>query len=259
MIDKAYYGDCLMEMNKIADKSVDLIFSDLPYGTTHCKWDSPIDLPSLWLHYERVIKDNGVICLFAQTPFDKVLGASNLPLLRYEWIWHKTQPTGHLNAKKMPMKAHENILVFYKHLPTYNYIKTKGHKRKVTMVRHKRNTKQGEIYGEYGNYTDYDSTERYPISVLQFPSDKRRLNLHPTQKPEKLCEYIIKTYSNEGDVVLDNCAGVFTTAVACDNTNRNWICIENDLHYFQVGLNRVEENRKLIGLEPFTKELKLIA
>jgi site-specific DNA-methyltransferase (adenine-specific) len=256
MINKAYFGDCLIEMNKIPDKSVDLIFADLPYGTTHCKWDSIIDLEKLWKQYKRVIKDDGAICLFAQTPFDKVLGASNLEMLRYEWIWQKTRPTGHLNAKKAPMKAHENILVFYKHLPTYNYIKTHGHKRKVSTAHHKRNTPQGEIYGEYGNYTTYDSTERYPISVLQFPSDRQKLNLHSTQKPVKLCEYIIKTYTNEGEVVLDNCAGSFTIAVACDNLKRGWICMENDPHSFEVGLNRVEENRKLIGLEPFTKELK---
>ena len=115
------YGDCLELMPKyVKDKSIDLILCDLPYGTTKCKWDSVIDLPKLWKEYERIIKDNGVILLFAQTPFDKVLGASNLNLLRYEWIWEKTQATGHLNAKKMPMKAHENILVFYKKLPTYN-------------------------------------------------------------------------------------------------------------------------------------------
>ena len=120
-------GDCLELMKDIPDKSVDMIFTDLPYGTTHCKWDSIIPLDELWTHYKRIIKDNGAILLFAQTPFGKVLGSSNLQMLKYEWIWEKTQATGHLNAKKMPMKAHENILVFYKKLPTYNPQMTEGH------------------------------------------------------------------------------------------------------------------------------------
>lgn len=132
-INKIYNEDCLESMKKIDDKSIDFIFTDLPYGTTHCKWDSIIDLDLLWEQYKRIIKDNGCIALFAQTPFDKVLGASNLNMLRYEWIWEKTQATGHLNAKKMPMKAHENILIFYKKLPIYNPQKTTGHKDELTQ------------------------------------------------------------------------------------------------------------------------------
>ncbi|MFW6226164.1 MAG: DNA-methyltransferase [bacterium] len=229
-------------MYDISDKSIDMIFADLPYGTTHCKWDSPIDLNKLWLHYERIIKDNGAILLFAQTPFDKVLGCSNLKLLKYEWIWEKTQATGHLNAKKMPMRAHENILVFYKKLPTYNPIKTNGHKRKISTVHHKRNTKVGEIYNKYEKSSDYDSTERYPRTIQVFASDKQKLNLHSTQKPLALCEYMIKTYSNEGDLILDNVAGSGTTLVAAKNLNRNFIGIENDIENYNKIINRLKGN-----------------
>lgn len=141
-----YNGDCLELMKLIPDKAIDLICTDLPFGTTKCLWDSVIDLDLLWIQYKRIIKDNGAIVLFAQTPFDKVLGCSNLEMLRYEWIWEKTQATGHLNAKRMPMKAHENILVFYKHLPTFNPQMTTGHERKVSTAYQKRNTTTGLIY-----------------------------------------------------------------------------------------------------------------
>lgn len=241
-LNKVYLGDCLEIMNIIPDKSIDMIFADLPYGTTRCKWDSPIDLNKLWNHYERIIKDNGVILLFAQTPFDKVLGCSNLKLLRYEWIWEKKQPTGHLNAKKMPMRAHENILVFYKNLPTYNPIKTYGHKRKVSTAHHKRNTSTGEIYSKCDNFSDYDSTERYPRSIQVFASDKQKLNLHSTQKPLALCEYMIKTYTNEGDTILDNVAGSGTTLVAAKNLNRNYIGIENVQEHYDIIIERLKGN-----------------
>lgn len=197
-LNKIYHGDCLDLMNRIPDKSIDMIFADLPFGTTKCHWDSIIDLPKLWEHYERIIKDNGCILLFAQTPFDKVLGCSNLKLLRGEWIWEKTQATGHLNAKKMPMKAHENLLIFYKKLPVYNPQMTDGHKRKVSTAHHKRNTSTGLIYGKCDDFKDYDSTKRYPRSVQVFASDKQKQNLHSTQKPLDCIKYYIKTYTNEG-------------------------------------------------------------
>jgi site-specific DNA-methyltransferase (adenine-specific) len=163
-------------------------------------------------------------------------------MLRYEWIWEKTQATGHLNAKKMPMKAHENVLVFYNKLPTYNPQKTTGHKRKVSTAHHKRNTKTCEIYQEHDDFIDYDSTERYPRSVLLFASDKQKTCLHPTQKPLSLMEYFIKTYSNEGDIVLDNAAGSGTTGVAADNLNRKYILIESDEKNFEICVNRVTNN-----------------
>jgi site-specific DNA-methyltransferase (adenine-specific) len=249
-INKTYLGDCLELMPKhIKDKSVDMIFCDLPYGTTKCKWDSVIDLPKLWCEYERVIKDNGVILLFAQSPFDKVLGASNLKLLKYEWIWEKTQATGHLNAKKMPMKAHENLLVFYKKLPTYNPQKTTGHKRKVSkgyqrdICIARREEKWGDnyLYGKETTAPDYDSTERYPRSVLTFASDKQKSNLHPTQKPLSLIEYMIRTYTNEGDLILDNTCGSGTTGLGAKNLNRNYIMMEQDPKYFEIAKARVGE------------------
>ena len=237
-------GDCLEVLPNIQDKSIDMIFADLPFGTTHCKWDSIIPLDKLWVQYKRVIKDNGCILLFAQTPFDKILGCSNMEWLRYEWIWEKTQATGHLNSKRMPMKAHENLLVFYKNLPTYNPQKTYGHKRKVSTAYHKRNSSTGEIYGKCDNFSDYDSTERYPRSIQVFSSDKQKMNLHSTQKPISLCEYFIKTYTNEGDIVLDNCVGSGTIAVACINTNRNFIGIELLESYYNIAKNRVENLKR---------------
>lgn len=229
-------GDCLELMSEIPDKFIDLICCDMPYGTTNCRWDCDINLQLLWQHYNRIIKDNGAIVLFAQTPFDKVLGASNLKHLRYEIIWEKSHPTGHLNAKKMPMKAHENILVFYKKLPTYNPQKTSGHVRK-SAVKRGDNT---PIYGDQTfNELSYDSTERYPRSVIQFASDKQTSKLHPTQKPLALLEWLVKTYSNEGDVVLDNCMGSGTAGVASKNLNRRFIGIEMDKHFYHVAGDRI--------------------
>lgn len=225
------HGDCLDKMESIKDKSVDLIFADLPYGTTKCHWDSQISLLELWLHYDRIIKDNGAILLCAQSPFDKILGVSNIELLRYEWIWEKTSATGHLNAKKMPMKAHENVLVFYKKLPTYNPQKTSGHVRKSVF---KRKSLNSDGYNNNTQSTVYDSTDRYPRDVIKFKSDKQTSNLHPTQKPLAMVEYFIKTYSNEGDLVLDNVAGSGTTGVACKNLNRNCILIEKEIKYYEI-------------------------
>lgn len=227
-------------MQIIETGSVDMILCDLPYGTTRNKWDSVIPLPLLWTHYERIIKDDGAIVLTAQTPFDKVLGNSNLKLLRYEWIWEKTSATGHLNAKKMPMKAHENILVFYKNLPTYNPQKTSGHVRKVSTAAHKTNSKLSTNYNPVG-LSSYDSTERYPRSVLTFATDKQKSALHPTQKPVALMEYLIKTYTNEGDLVLDNAAGSGSTLVAAKNLGRQYIGIEKDEEYYKICKERLSE------------------
>ncbi|MED0852474.1 site-specific DNA-methyltransferase [Bacillus altitudinis] len=238
-INRIYQMDCLEGMKLISDKSIDMILCDLPYGTTQNKWDNIIPFDLLWEQYERIIKDNGAILLFAQTPFDKVLGCSNLRLLRYEWVWEKTHPSGYLNAKKMPMKAHENILVFYKKLPTYNPLKTTGHIRKVSKAEHKRNSKMSSNYNSHELRT-YDSDERYPRSVLQFPTDKQKEAFHPTQKPVDLCKYLIKTYSNEGDLVLDNCIGSGTTAIAALQTNRNYIGFEIEREYVDLANKRLK-------------------
>ena len=220
-----------------------LTFPTVSVGTTACKWDTVIPFDALWAHYKRVIKPNGAIVLFAQSPFDKVLGCSNLPMLRYEFIWEKTEATGHLNAKRAPMKAHENILIFYSAQPTYNPQKTSGHKRK-TARNVDRATKQSECYGAQEGITHYDSTERYPRSVLQFSTDKQKSTLHPTQKPVALCEYLIRTYTSENEVILDNCAGSFTTGIACLNTGRAFIGIEKDKCYFDIGVKRINERIK---------------
>ena len=239
-INEIYLGDCLELMPKFVEsKSVDMIFCDLPYGTTQNKWDSVIPLDELWKEYNRVIKDNGAIVLFAQTPFDKVLGASNLKMLKYEWVWEKTQATGHLNAKKMPMKAHENILVFYKKLPTYNPQKTTGHKPMNSGVR--RSSLKNENYNEI-NKVDLPfggDTDRYPRTVLEFKSDKQKSYLHPTQKPLSLIEYMIKTYTNEGDLILDNTCGSGTTGLGAKNLGRNFIMIEQDPEYYETACKRV--------------------
>lgn len=244
-------GNCLELMKEIPSKSIDLILCDLPYGTTKNKWDSVIDLELLWKQYNRIIKDNGVILLFAQTPFDKVLGVSNLKDLRYEIIWQKTAPTGFLNAKKMLMKAHENILVFYKKLPTYNPQMTKGHPRKVSSKSSRkksveRHQEKSEVlasnYNSYGeSQVGYDSTERYPISVQVFAKDQQKENYHPTQKPVALLEWLLRTYTNEGDLVLDNCMGSGSTGVACVNTNRNFIGMELTEQYFEIAKERIEK------------------
>ncbi len=234
------HGDCLDLLPTLADGSVDLVLADMPYGTTRCAWDSQIDLQRLWPELKRVCR--GAIVLFAQTPFDKVLGASNLPMLRYEWIWEKTHATGHLNAKRAPMKAHENVLVFAARQSTYNPQKTTGHVRKAAV-------KRGDETTVYGAQTfepiAYDSTERYPRSVQVFASDKQRSKLHRTQKPESLCEYLIRTHSNPGDVVLDFCMGSGTTGAAAQNTGRNFIGMEKDAGIFAVAQRRLAQTERL--------------
>ncbi len=237
-----FLGDCLELMPYLPDHSVDMILCDLPYGTTQNKWDSVIPFEPLWEQYERIIKDNGAIVLFGQDKFSAKLMLSNGKLHRYNLIWEKTSPTGHLNAKKMFLRSHEDILVFYKKLPTYNPQKTTGHPRKVSSVNHKRNSKVTTNYGEHG-LTGYDSTDRYPKSILKFATDKQKSSLHPTQKPVLLMEYLIKTYTNEGDVVLDNCMGSCTTGAACKNTNRSFIGMEQDEKYFQICQERINSHQ----------------
>lgn len=240
--NKIYNQNCLDGMKEINDKSIDMILCDLPYGTTQNKWDSVIPLDELWQHYERIIKDNGCIALFSQTPFDKVLGCSNLKLLKYEWIWKKNKATGFLNSKKMPLKEHENILVFYKKLPTYNpqgLIK----KEKPTINKGNRGKKQQGAGGtNYGKATKdaIQEYENYPKDILEFPVVMKPI--HPTEKPVDLCEYLIKTYTDEGELVLDNCMGSGTTAIACLNTNRNYIGFELDKKYFDIANDRINKH-----------------
>ncbi len=231
-----FHGDCLDIMNEIPSNSIDMVLADPPYGTTHCDWDSCLDLEIMWGHLKRVIKPNGAIVLTAQTPFDKVLGASNLKMLRYEWILEKPAATGFFNAKKMPLKAHENILVFYKKLPTYNPQITHGHPRKTSG----RLDIGSEIYGKPVKKTNYDSTSRYPRSIQKFKSDKQKKKLHPTQKPEALMEYLINTYTNSGECVLDFVMGSGTTGVAAKRLNRKFIGIELKKIHFDAATRRIE-------------------
>ena len=235
---KLIHGDCLEEMKKIPDKSVQLILCDLPYGTTKNKWNSIIPMDQLWEQYNRIIKDNGAIALWTQIPFSMTVMASNPDMLRYEWIIEKTSATGFLNANRMPMKAHENVLIFYKRLPKYYPQKTSGHKRKVSKAEHK-HTDSSSNYNEHDK-TTYDSTERYPRDVLTFSWDKQKKALHPTQKSVSACEYFIKTYTDEGDLVLDNCMGSGTTGIACLNTNRSFIGIELNNDYYEIATKRVQ-------------------
>lgn len=237
---KLLQGDCLELMKNIPDKSIDMILCDLPYGTTRNKWDSVIDLNKLWELYNRIIKDNGAIILFAQTPFDKVLGNSNLDMLKYEWIWEKDNATGFLNAKKMPLKIHENILVFYKKLPLYNPQMRTGFK--PYKCKQGSGSDSWNYNKNFGGHITESNGERYPIDIIKFNRDKDKL--HPTQKPAALLEYLIKTYTNENELVLDNCFGSCSTGVACINTNRNFIGMELNEDFFKIGKQRIDERLK---------------
>lgn len=243
-INQLYPGDCLEVMQNIPDKSIDMILCDLPYGSTACKWDMVIPLEPLWKQYKRIIKDNSAIVLTGSQPFISVLIASNLDMFKYEWIWDKKIPSGMSYARFQPMRQHENILVFCQGSTIYNPQMSKrdkpitqgGNNYSPSAPIHNRMTKNKEHTKKVYHYKN-------PTTILSF--DKiRRNSLHPTQKPVSLFEYLIKTYTNEGDLVLDNCAGSGTTAIACINTNRNYILIEKDEHYCEVIRNRIDEHLK---------------
>lgn len=239
-------GDCLELMKDIPNKSIDMVLCDLPYGTTRCKWDSIIPFEPLWEQYNRIIKDNGAIVLFSQMPFTAVLVISNLKMFRYEWIAEKSMATGFLNAKRMPLKCHENICVFYKKLPTYNPQMTKGKPYNI-----KRRDCGAQYLGNFDNIETKNEGTRCPRDVLKdlwkpYCGGK---SFHPTQKPVPLLEYLIKTYTNESETVLDNCMGSGSTGVACVNMNRNFIGIELDENYFKIADERIKDAkfRKLSG------------
>lgn len=238
MLNQVFNMDCLESMKMIPDKSVDMILCDLPYGTTACKWDSIIPFDLLWQQYERIIKDNGAILLTASQPFTTKLIASNMKLFRYEWIWKKrNHVTGFPNANRMPLKNHENVLVFYKKLPKY-YPQDLILLDKPIEKKEIRNMKiMGKRNNESLNNVYVKKYTNYPKSVIDFPRDSK--TFHPTQKPVALFEYLIKTYTQEGETVLDNCMGSFTTAIACINTNRNYIGFEMDEEYWKLGNERV--------------------
>jgi site-specific DNA-methyltransferase (adenine-specific) len=223
--NKIIQGDCLEVMKDIPDKSIDMILCDLPYGTTACKWDTIIPLEPLWEQYKRIIKDNGAIVLTASQPFTSALVMSNPDMFSCSWIWEKEQGVNFMMSKKQPMKVHEDILIFCKKQPIYNpqmttgkpYISGKG--------------TSGDVTGNVIKIQTVNKGVRFPKSVIKI---NRQTGLHPTQKPVALFEYLIKTYTNEGDLVLDNCAGSGTTGVACKNLNRNYILIEKEPEYIEI-------------------------
>lgn len=261
--NKVYLGDCLEIMKGIEEGSIDLILCDLPYGVTNCKWDNIIRFDKLWELYNKIIKDTGVIALFGIEPFSSYLRLSNKDYYKYDWIWEKTGAHGFYNAKNRPLTAHENISIFSKGAITH---RTRTKRRSVynpQMERGKpyRKTKRkvhaGESYFyqkvtrcnlEYVGTTINNDGSRYPRSVIKF-SNYNVGGIHPTQKPLALIEYLIRTYSEEGELILDNCAGSFTTAVACDNLKRNWIGIEKEKSYCHLGLERINKNRSWLKLD----------
>ena len=236
-------GDCLELMKDIPDKSIDLILCDLPYGTTRNSWDEVIPFDKLWAQYNRIIKDNGAILLFAQGKFYVNLVNSNMKMFRYDLVWDKELVSGFLNAKRMPLRRHEQVAVFYKHLPTYNPQFTQGKPLHSKGTSYKEKELTNNNYGDF-KATDDDragSTEKYPISIMKFQKPHPSVCVHPTEKPVALLEYLVKTYTNEGDVVLDNCMGSGSTGVACKNTNREFIGMELDEDYYKLACERMKQ------------------
>ena len=235
-----HLGDCLELMPLIAYESIDMILCDLPYGTTACKWDTIIPFDKLWEQYERIIKQNGAIVLFGSEPFSSYLRMSNIKNYRYDWIWNKNKGANPLLSNRMPMKSHETISIFYNKLPLYNPQFTEGKPYKAPRT-------GGTITNNFiksnekASFKQKDSNgKRHPLTIIDF-SIHCGSKIHPTQKPVALFEYLIKTYTNEGDLVLDKCAGSGTTAIACLETNRKYIVIEKEEEYYKKGLKRINE------------------
>ncbi len=241
------HGDCLELMKNIPDKSVDMVLTDPPYGTTACKWDVIIPFEPMWKELKRITKDNSAICLFGSEPFSSHLRLSNLKMFKYDWILDKVKGTNFLNAKRQALKVHEIVSVFYTGQCPYSPQKTLGHKLKKSV--RKVELQAGLVYGATTKDNVYESTERYPRSIQVFSTDTQNSSLHPTQKPVALLEYLIKTYTLENETVLDFTAGSFTTGVACVNLNRKFIGIELDKNYFDIGVNRIKERIKCLDLK----------
>lgn len=246
---KLLQGDCLELMNKIPDKSIDMILCDLPYGTTKNKWDSALPFDKMWEQYDRIIKENGCIALFADGMFMSDLMQSNKKLWRYNLVWDKELISGFLNANRMPLRSHEEICIFYKKLPTYNPQFTEGEPL------HGMGTKFSQEKNKNNNYGNFDScnnpsakrtgdTKKYPKSIVKFPRPASCVMIHPTQKPVELLEWLIKTYTNENDFVLDNCMGSGSTGVAAVGINRNFIGMELEEKYFNIAKERIESVNK---------------
>lgn len=238
MINSVIQGDCLEIMKNIPDKSIDMILCDLPYGTTACKWDTIIPFEPLWEQYKRIIKDNGAIVLTASQPFTSALVMSNIKMFKYEWIWIKNRGSNFATVKYMPMKEHENILVFGNGVLKYNPQMQERTGGGASRIKYKINpSTESEVYNGLKTTGGIYGEMRVPSSWQKFNTETGK---HPTQKPVALFEYLIKTYTNEGDLVLDNCAGSGTTGVACKNTNRNYILIEKEPEYIEIINNRLK-------------------
>ena len=236
-VNLTYLGDCLILMKEIPDYSIDMILCDLPYGTTACKWDTIIPFEPLWAQYKRIIKDNGAIVLTGSQPFTSALIMSNPDMFRYEWVWDKKRTTNFVNANRMPLKQHENICVFYKKQSIYNpQFIYDGIKRNRTPQSKSSNV---VCVTQFIDHRQYD--KHFPKSIIVEYSGYNKEKFHPTQKPVALFEYLIKTYTNEGDLVLDNCAGSGTTGVACKNLNRRYILMEKDPTYVSMIKKRLGE------------------
>tara|TARA_Y100000114_G_scaffold80882_2_gene74579 strand:- start:1051 stop:1797 length:747 start_codon:yes stop_codon:yes gene_type:complete len=246
---KLYNGNCLEVMKLIPDRSIDAIITDPPYGTTACKWDSVIDLELMWEQINRIIKSNGAIVLFATQPFTSVLAMSNLKYFKYEWIWQKSHATGHLNSKKQPMRQHENICVFYKSQCTYN-------PQMINKTYTDKRTKSGDnnkvdVYKDFKKVTrQIPTTKGYPKTIQYFatPFKGGEGGKHPTQKPVALIEYLIKTYTNEGETVLDFTMGSGTTGVAAKNLDRKFIGIEKNKNYYNIAKERINKHEKQLKI-----------
>lgn len=242
-------GDCLELMKDIPDKSIDMILCDLPYGTTVCKWDVIIPFDKLWEQYNRIIKDNGAIVLFGSEPFSSYLRLSNIKNYKYDWCWIKSKPSGHLIAKYQPMKKNENIIVFGK--KKINYYPILEEKDKKHIRNPKKNYKlKTDLFGQnetilFNQYRKIPLDKKYPDNVLEIKSVGNNGRIHPTQKPVALLEYLIKTYTNENETVLDNCMGSGSTGVACINTNRNFIGIELSEEYYNIAVRRINETKQI--------------
>jgi len=239
-INKIYNEDCLIGMQRIPDKSIDMILCDLPYGTSACKWDVVIPFEPLWEQYKRIIKDNGAIVLFGSEPFSSYLRMSNIKQYKYDWVWDKHIPRGFQTAKYRPMNRHENIMVFGDGAIKYYPIMILRDKPvKVKNYSKKDKTSSNDI-GKYNDSSrEFVYTHRNPDTIIEGLWEANAGKVHPTQKPVPLMEYLIKTYTNEGELVLDNCIGSGTTAIACINTNRNYIGFELDKGYFEIAQNRI--------------------
>lgn len=234
------FGDCLERMKEIPDGSVDLILTDPPYGTTACKWDSVIPFEPMWAELKRIIKSNGAIVLFGAEPFSSLLRCSNIKDFKYDWIWEKSKATGFLNSKKQPLRAHEIISVFYSKQPTYNPQMTEGISYNKGI---RKEQTDNDVYGSFEQVEVKSDGLRFPRSVQYFKTAESEGGFHKTQKPVALLEYLIKTYSNENEVILDFTFGSCSTGIACLNTNRKFIGIEMEEKYFDIGVKRMEGHK----------------